>query len=180
MEKPHEPIIGAVERAADKRSDVRRSDQSVPRNCTHDLHVIIGKPEWRRLDSAPKSGSSCRRDSGSDIHMQQFYHALSRGLSWIVEAGRCDWRRPKRQPVSRSCSALLVEKGEERRFEVAPGRCSIGERSPVLVQLEQRELNRVRAGLLLLAPKLQHVPPQEALAVDLDEFRIAHVCFLRA
>jgi hypothetical protein len=28
-------------------------------------------------------------------------------------------------------------------------------RSPILAQLEQRRLNRVRAGLLLVAPKLE-------------------------
>jgi hypothetical protein len=59
MEKAHQPVVGAVERTPDKHGDLRRPDQTMARDDTHDVHVVIGKPERRRLGSPTKPGSSC-------------------------------------------------------------------------------------------------------------------------
>jgi hypothetical protein len=53
MEEAHQSVIGAIKRASDKCRDVRRPDQSMPRNYPDDLHVIIGKAEGRRGSGAP-------------------------------------------------------------------------------------------------------------------------------
>jgi hypothetical protein len=62
MEEPAEAISGAVERAADQRSDVRRSQKAVARQLTDDHHVIVGKTEGRRLrrtaEPRPSRGGS--------------------------------------------------------------------------------------------------------------------------
>jgi Uncharacterised protein family (UPF0261) len=52
--------------------------------------------------------------------------------------------------------------------------CAFGFGSPVIFQFEQCRLLGAREGLLLLAAKLQHVAPEIALAVDLDESQPAH------
>jgi hypothetical protein len=44
----------------------------------------------------------------------------------------------------------------------------------VILQLEQRWLLRARMGFLLLAAKFQHLAPEMALAVDLDELESDH------
>ena len=53
-------------------------------------------------------------------------------------------------------------------------------RSPVLVQFEKGRLRSIRRRLPLFAPYAQQVAPQMTLAVDLQEFRNAHVSVLRA
>ena len=49
MEQPGEAIVGSIEGAADKSRDVRRSQEAMARQVTHDLHVVIGETEGRRL-----------------------------------------------------------------------------------------------------------------------------------
>src|SRR5258707_9960100 len=68
MEEAHQPVVGAVERTPYELGDVRRPDQPMPRNHAHDLHVVVGKPERRRLGSPAKPRSSCLRSDSSDIH----------------------------------------------------------------------------------------------------------------
>jgi hypothetical protein len=71
MKEAHQPIVGAIQRASDKIGNVRRPDQPIPSNDTHDLHVVIREPEWRRLGSAAKARSAYMRSS-SGLHTPQF------------------------------------------------------------------------------------------------------------
>jgi hypothetical protein len=50
-----EPIIRTIDRAANKRRDMRRSEEPISRELAYDNHVVIGKPEGRRFRRTAKS-----------------------------------------------------------------------------------------------------------------------------
>jgi hypothetical protein len=59
VEEQVEAVVGAVERTADKRCNVRRPDEPMLRHLAHDLHVIIRETEgWWLWSSAESRQSS--------------------------------------------------------------------------------------------------------------------------
>ena len=79
MEEAHQPVVGAVERAADQRRDVRRADQPMPRDDAHDLDIIFRKAErrWRCGTAEPRPAHRLLNRNG--LHMPELYQALGRG-----------------------------------------------------------------------------------------------------
>src|SRR5258707_2059211 len=73
MEEALEPVVGAVERAADKLGDMRRSDEPMPRDLADDLHVVVGKAEGRRFRRTAEPRQSCWPYTGGDIHTALLY-----------------------------------------------------------------------------------------------------------
>jgi hypothetical protein len=73
VKKQAEPVVGAVERAADKRGKVRRSNEPVPRNLTDDLYIIFGetKGRWLRRTTEPRQPN--RSLNGGNVHTLQLY-----------------------------------------------------------------------------------------------------------
>jgi F420-0:gamma-glutamyl ligase len=49
VKKQLKAVIGAVERAANQRGDMRRLEQAMARDLTYDLQIIFGKTKGRRL-----------------------------------------------------------------------------------------------------------------------------------
>ena len=68
MEELGEPIIGAVEGAADKRRDVGGSQEAMSRQVAHDNNVIIGQAECRRLRRTAEPRPADRRDKRLCFH----------------------------------------------------------------------------------------------------------------
>ena len=98
MEEPQQPVVGAVERAADKRCDVRRSDKPVPRDLADDLNVIIGEAKGRRFRRTAEPRQPNWSLNGGNIHTRQLYQPprLAAGAGtvhshnqlWPIGAGR--------------------------------------------------------------------------------------------
>jgi len=68
VEELGEPIIGAVEGAADKRRDVGGSQEAMSRQVAHDNNVIIGQAECRRLRRTAEPRPADRRDKRLCFH----------------------------------------------------------------------------------------------------------------
>ena len=54
VEELGKPVIRAIDRAADERCDVRRSQEAISRKLTHYNHFIVGEAEGRRLRCTSK------------------------------------------------------------------------------------------------------------------------------
>src|ERR1700722_17216063 len=65
-------------------------------------------------------------------------------------------------------------RGEQGWLPVAPFRRALGNRAAVLLEFEKRGLLCARLRDPLFAAKLEHIAPQVALAVDLDEVEAGH------
>ena len=61
-------IVGAVERAGDQSRDVGRAQKAMPRLVAHDLNVVVGDAEGRRLWRAAEAGSAGRCGRGLHFH----------------------------------------------------------------------------------------------------------------
>ena len=68
MKEPRQPIIGAVERAADQGGDVGRAQEAMPRQLPHDFHVVIGEAEGRRLRRTAEPRPAGRCDKRLQVH----------------------------------------------------------------------------------------------------------------
>jgi hypothetical protein len=71
MEKAAQPIIRAVERAADKRGDVGRSEESIPPDCAHNLQIAVVEPKRYRLGGSPEAGPAGKLANRGIIHAQR-------------------------------------------------------------------------------------------------------------
>jgi hypothetical protein len=74
-------------------------------------------------------------------------------------------------------STLRVQKGEQRRLQIAPRGGALARRARIVPQFEQGWLHGLRRRLELLAAPLDKLAPHEALAVDFDECGIGHGLF---
>src|SRR4051812_11497549 len=82
VEEAQQPVVGAVERAADERRDMRRADQPVPRDDTNDLDIIFRKAKRRRFSGPAKARSARLFPDSSDNHTPHpAYHRASASLS---------------------------------------------------------------------------------------------------
>jgi hypothetical protein len=63
MEEPGEPVIGTIDRTADKSSNARRSQEAVSCKMPHDDDVIVGDAAGRRLRCAAESRPASRSHS---------------------------------------------------------------------------------------------------------------------
>jgi hypothetical protein len=71
MEKAAQPIIRAIERAADKRRDVGRSEESIPPDCAHNLQIAVVEPKRDRLGGSPEAGPAGKFANRRIIHAQR-------------------------------------------------------------------------------------------------------------
>jgi hypothetical protein len=62
MEQPFEPIIGAIERAADQGRDVGRSQETVSGKLAHDVHVVVREAKSWGLRRTAEAGAAGQCD----------------------------------------------------------------------------------------------------------------------
>ena len=70
MKEARQPIVGAVERAADQRGDVGRAQEAMARELPHDLHVVVGEAEGRRFRRTAEPRQSGGRGNDGGLHTE--------------------------------------------------------------------------------------------------------------
>ena len=75
MKEPQKAVVGAVERAADERGDVRRTQEAVTRKLAHNVHVVISETEGRRLRRTAEPRPAGRGDMRLRVHAYNYIGA---------------------------------------------------------------------------------------------------------
>ena len=103
MKEPGQPVIGAVERAADQGGDMGRAQEPVPRKLPYDFHVVVGEAEGRRLRRTAEPRPAGRCDKRLHVHVVIITAGpaprRSVGMRWgnrqCVQGGQCCFRRAR-------------------------------------------------------------------------------------
>ncbi len=75
MKEPQKAIVGAVERAADLRGDVGRSQEAMPSELADNLSVIIGEAEGGRFRRTAEPWPTGRGDKRLRVHAYNYIGA---------------------------------------------------------------------------------------------------------
>ena len=70
VKEARQPVVGAVERAADQGGDVGGAQEAMPRELAHDLHVVIGQAEGRRFRRTAEPRQARLRCDDGGIHTE--------------------------------------------------------------------------------------------------------------
>ena len=103
MEKSREPVIRAIERTADKRGNVRRSQEAISRKLAHDNNVVVGKPEGWRFGRATESRSTSWRSKCLRIHTDIITDDSRRQRCLMGKAPRMGWAGRDRSRLIGAC-----------------------------------------------------------------------------